>query len=122
MICTHPHDKRAKKCKSCSLQDKPRLGTGQGWKLHKQTGYIIGYINGISYYQHRYVMEQHLKRKLLTKEHVHHINHNRTDNRLENLELISASDHGREHHALRAKELSYLGHKARWGYVSNLCI
>lgn len=48
-------------------------------------------------YVHRHVMEQHLGRKLDTSEHVHHRNGNKRDNRLENLEVISAADHARLH-------------------------
>lgn len=48
--------------------------------------------------EHRLVMEKHLGRKLETSEHVHHINGNGLDNRLENLEVISASKHSRDSH------------------------
>lgn len=41
-------------------------------------------------FQHRYVMEQHIGRRLTRLESVHHLNGNRLDNRLENLELWSS--------------------------------
>lgn len=48
-------------------------------------------VDGRSIFEHRFVMEQHLNRQLLRSETVHHINGNRADNRLENLELWSSS-------------------------------
>ena len=47
--------------------------------------------------EHRLVMEQHLWRKLLPNEVVHHINRNTLDNHLENLEVQSLSEHTRYH-------------------------
>jgi hypothetical protein len=46
---------------------------------------------------HRHLMEQHLGRKLGSDEVVHHINGDILDNRVENLQLMTRSQHSRLH-------------------------
>lgn len=60
-------------------------------------GYLRLKIDGKLVLHHRYIMEQHLGRKLLKTEVIHHINHNRTDNRLENLQLLTSNEHLKLH-------------------------
>lgn len=56
-------------------------------------GYILLQIAGRRIYEHRLIMEQHIGRQLTKKEHVHHLNGDKTDNRLENLSLMSQREH-----------------------------
>lgn len=98
--CENEKDTRSKRCRICSYKIYvPRTGKKQarGWYKHAQLGYIMGSIFGKLVYQHRFLMEQFLKRKLNHNEHVHHIDGNKLNNNLKNLELISAVDHAHEH-------------------------
>lgn len=47
--------------------------------------------------EHRLVAAEKLGRPLTSDEHVHHINHDRLDNRPENLMVVSRSEHLKEH-------------------------
>jgi hypothetical protein len=76
-----------------------KMGEGhpswKGGRYIDSYGYVIRRINGRVIKEHRYVMEQHLKYKLKTWHEVHHINGIRTDNRLENLEVV-VNEHKRK--------------------------
>ena len=50
--------------------------------------------------EHRLVMARHLGRVLEPTEVIHHINGNKSDNRLENLDMYGAKTHKMEHQAL----------------------
>lgn len=83
-----------------------------GNRLVTTGGYVIVYCpshphakpNGYVF-EHRLIMENQLKRFLHSWEHVHHINHKRSDNRPENLEVLLNRKHAKEHMISRPKEL-----------------
>lgn len=66
-----------------------------------------GFINGWGYkkirvsgkymFEHRHVMEQQLGRPLVRGEEVHHMSHDKLDNRVENLVVLSSSEHSKLH-------------------------
>lgn len=61
-------------------------------------------INGRKYDEHRFIMEKYLGRKLTSDEVIHHINGLKYDNRIENLEIMSRSEHSRMHFAGKSKK------------------
>lgn len=77
-------------------------------------------------YEHRVVMEQHLGRKLTTREHVHHKNGDGLDNRIENLEVMDQVDHIRHHRLGRALPPEWVQKirvpKDRWSRKYECCI
>ena len=54
-------------------------------------------INGRKILAHRAVIEEYLNRRLGRDELVHHKNGDRRDNRIENLEIVTAKQHSIHH-------------------------
>lgn len=115
-ICTCEFKPKRKEQAFCSLScrqknnGKGRRGqrTGLQSKPYKQRltrdGHLKMYAAKHPYAEgrkemhiHDMVMELHLGRRLLPTECVHHINGVKTDNRLENLKVMSHAEHSRQH-------------------------
>ena len=103
--------KSVSKCKNCSVKVYGRKGYKRrycGQKCYWQhlkssyqersTGkYKTIIVNGKRIREHRHIASIILGRKLKEGEIVHHKNHDRSDNRPQNLEVIMQSDHIKRH-------------------------
>ena len=84
---------------------------GYGHTKPHNSGYVLAYVpkhpnaHCDGYVMlHTVLMERKLGRYLTDSEVVHHINHDRSDNRLENLQLMSKSEHRNMHMKERHKK------------------
>ena len=120
-ILFRPIDSKKRCCsRACGYKIRKSLphnkDKGVGWIDPR--GYIQIRIGGKCVRQHRHVMEVFLGRKLDPKEDVHHINGIKTDNRVENLQVINHADHtritnNREYKKGYKLDLSYDARRAR---------
>ena len=79
----------------CSRKCFAEHSRGRG--VPKKSYKIVYDRNGRRREEHRVIMEEHLGRTLGFNEIVHHKNGDKRDNRLENLEIMSRSEHQKLH-------------------------
>lgn len=109
--CGQKKDFYAASCRSCQIPAKPLLGMKgpkhPAWKKGQRTdrdGYIRTYDpnhpwprKGGYVLEHVRVMELYIGRRILPAEAVHHVDENKANNDLSNLELTTHGDHSRYH-------------------------
>jgi len=98
-------------------------------------------VDGVYKHEHRYIIENILKRKLSYNEVVHHKDGNKFNNNIDNLELMSRKEHSELHNTIdlnkhssvkckncstnikfRKKEIEYKNKHQRYIFCSHTCV
>ncbi len=109
-IKTHDVWNKGKKCPQLQGSKNPLW---KGGRIKHQRGYILIYkpehpfaTKGGYVFEHRLIIEKQIGRYLKSKEVVHHINGNPSDNRLGNLMLFSSnSEHNIKYKQIKSRPL-----------------
>jgi hypothetical protein len=97
--CGHEPWERKERVKAPRYTDEPSYPGGMALKpdADLKSNYRAAKVEGRRIDMHRRIMEQHLGRRLTRGEIVHHINGDKMDNRIENLQIMSRSEHTKHH-------------------------
>lgn len=100
-VFTPPHPTRLRKGFYCSgpcRQKGISLATAEKrGNILRGRGDAKTYTKRSGRHEHRIIVETIIGRSLRSDEIVHHINHDRKDNRPENLQVMNKADHTRHH-------------------------
>ncbi len=102
--------------KKCVSENRKKNGSAKKNGFWFENGYKVLYLDGDkSIKEHIKIMQDFLGRALSSNEIVHHINGDKLDNRLENLQLMTRG----EHSSLHRKEEKKSGKTLFGGYNNN---
>lgn len=92
-------------CKHCASEYKSK---NCEHKIYFENGYVCKYVKGYNkkgnVKMHRAVMEEHLGRRLSPDEIVHHIDGDKTNNDISNLDVMPRGEHSSLHRKQELKE------------------
>ena len=118
----------SRKCHFSWQRIRPQIygNKHHNWKGGRsiQNGYIyLKKAYGKAVGEHRLIMTEFLGRKLSRAEHVHHLNGNRLDNRIENLKVLKIGEHMSLHNKGRTRPviLCSVNNCSRPQHGRNLC-
>jgi hypothetical protein len=90
------------------------MASNRIWYQDRRSGrWVVTGRNGKNYLWYRILMENEIGRPLTRHETVHHVNGDSSDDQLENLQLLSLSDHSRLH-ALERESWKHLSGGHKW--------
>ena len=92
----HEWTPEQRKAKSIQMTGRPAWNN-RGQRFVGAQGYWMIKVGGKLKFEHRYLMEQKLGRKLERSEHVHHKDENKLNNSPDNLELMTVEEHMSHH-------------------------
>lgn len=112
-------------CKKCSYLFRnlvhPKMQFSYSWnggRYLNENGYFRVYTGNLKYeYEHKILLERHIKRKIKSEEKVHHIDLVKTNNAVENLYLCkNKAEHWKCHQSMEKCAFYLLGSKIWYDY------